>query len=183
MSLQRFWGPLGTLGDLSQGQGPKLGPWECRAEMRVPGPGGGRGRWAKGSVEGAGGALGVQDAGWGWEGEGSCRCGEGGGPRGGARYVFKSCLSAGCSCLASPRDSGDSLPADTMTIDGPVALFKSSTNCSRAPFSAPGPYCWSGPLKARPGPEPPEAPVRAFLIGKVGGKKTSCAPGVCRISI
>src|SRR5574341_833268 len=36
--------------------------WECRAEMRVPGPGGGRGRWAKGSVEGAGGALGVQDA-------------------------------------------------------------------------------------------------------------------------
>lgn len=85
---------------------------------------------------------------------------EGGRPWGGARYVFKSCLSAGCSCLASPRDSGDSLPADTMTIDGPVALFKSSTNCSRAPFSAPGPYCWSGPLKARPGPEPPEAPAR-----------------------
>lgn len=48
-----------------------------------------------------------------------------------------------------------------MTIDGPVALFKSSTNCSRAPFSAPGPYCWSGPLKARPGPKPPEAPARA----------------------
>lgn len=84
----------------------------------------------------------------------------GGGPQGGACYVFKSCLSAGCSCLASPRDSGDSLPVDTMTIDGPVALFKSSTNCSRAPFSAPGPYCWSSPLKARPGPEPPEAPAR-----------------------
>nr|XP_045369824.1 translation initiation factor IF-2-like [Camelus bactrianus] len=48
-----------------------------------------------------------------------------------------------------------------MTIDGPVALFKSSTNCSRAPFSAPGPYCWSGPLPARPGPKPPEAPARA----------------------
>lgn len=95
----------------------------------------------------------------GWEGAGSGRC-RGGGPQGGACYVFKSCLSAGCSCLASPRDSGDSLPVDTMTIDGPVALFKSSTNCSRAPFSAPGPYCWSGPLKARPGPEPPEAPAR-----------------------
>lgn len=34
-----------------------------------------------------------------------------GGPEGRARYVFKSCLSAGCSCLASPRDSGNSLPA------------------------------------------------------------------------
>lgn len=98
-------------------------------------------------LRGGGRAQGPAGAGW------------GGGPQGGACYVFKSCLSAGCSCLASLRDSGDSLPLDTMTIDGPVALFKSSTNCSRAPFSAPGPYCWSGPLKARPGPEPPEAPA------------------------
>lgn len=104
----------------------------------------------------------------------------GGGPRGGARYVFKSCLSAGCSCLASPRDSGDSLPADTMTIDGPVALFKSSTNCSRAPFSAPGPYCWSGPLKARPGPEPPEAPARAQPCASPARRLPARLPGRCR---
>ncbi|XP_017656313.1 uncharacterized protein LOC108491364 [Nannospalax galili] len=77
-----------------------------------------------------------------------------------------------------------------MTIDGPVALFKSSTNCSRAPFSAPGPYCWSGPLKARPGPEPPEAPARVqpcaspatgSQVGSPGAAGDpaahSCAPG------
>lgn len=101
-------------------------------------------------------------------------------PQGGACYVFKSCLSAGCSCLASSRDSGDSLPVDTMTIDGPVALFKSSTNCSRAPFSAPGPYCWSGPLKARPGPKPPEAPARVQPCASPARRLPVRLPGRCR---
>ncbi|XP_055126921.1 serine/arginine repetitive matrix protein 3-like [Symphalangus syndactylus] len=64
-----------------------------------------------------------------------------------------------------------------MTIDGPVALFKSSTNCSRAPFSAPGPYCWSGPLKARPGPEPPEAPARVQPCDSQPAGSQSGSPG------
>lgn len=176
MGLQRLWSPLGTLGELSQGQGPESGPWECRAEMRVPGPGGRRGPWAKGSAEGAGGAPECRTQGRSGRVRGLAGA-EGGCPWGGARYVFKSCLSAGCSCLASPRDSGDSLPADTMTIDGPVALFKSSTNCSRAPFSAPGPYCWSGPLKARPGPEPPEAPARVQPCASPARRLPARLPG------
>lgn len=180
MGRKRLWGALGALGLLSQGQGlsqvqGRAGPgcW-CLAQEK----GGGDGQ--RGQAEGAGGASGVEGAEWGWEDEGSGRCRGGGGPRGGARYVFKSCLSAGCSCLASPRDSGDSLPADTMTIDGPVALFKSSTNCSRAPFSAPGPYCWSGPLKARPGPEPPEAPTRVQPCASAARRLPVRLPGRCR---
>lgn len=133
----------------------------------------------KGVSRGSRRGIRMEGAEWGWEGEGSGQC-RGGGPQGGARYVFKSCLSAGCSCLASPRDSGDSLPADTMTIDGPVALFKSSTNCSRAPFSAPGPYCWSGPLKARPGPEPPEASARVQPCASPARRLPVRLPGRCR---
>ncbi|EDL93369.1 rCG45778, isoform CRA_a [Rattus norvegicus] len=67
-----------------------------------------------------------------------------------------------------------------MTIDGPVALFKSSTNCSRAPFSAPGPYCWSGPLKARPGPKQPEAPARVQPCASPARRLPVRLPGRCR---
>lgn len=80
MGLKRSWGPLGTLGELSQAQ-------RVLIQVQSPGPrcgclaleGGGHRQ--RGQAEGAGGASGVEGAEWGWEGTGSGRCRGGVAPR------------------------------------------------------------------------------------------------------